>query len=36
MQEDPSIKQMHKEALEKDKIKQEKKKRDDDLYYLTT
>ena len=36
MQEDPSIKQMHKEALEKDKIKQKKKKRDDDLYYLTT
>ena len=36
MQEDPSIKQMHKEALEKDKIKQKKKKRDDDLYYLLT
>ena len=36
MQEDPSIKQMHKEALEKDKIKQEKKKRNDDLYYLLT
>ena len=36
MQEDPSIKQMHKEALEKDKIKQEKKKRDDDIYYLLT
>ena len=36
MQEDPSIREMHKEALEKDKIKQEKKKRDDDLYYLTT
>jgi hypothetical protein len=36
MQEDPSIKQMHKEALEKDQIKQEKKKRDDDLYYLLT
>ena len=36
MQEDPSIKQMHKEALEKDQIKQKKKKRDDDLYYLLT
>jgi hypothetical protein len=36
LQEDPSIKQMHKEALEKDQIKQEKKKRDDDLYYLLT
>ena len=36
MQEDPSIREMHKEALEKDKIKQEKKKRDDDLYYLTS
>jgi hypothetical protein len=36
MQEDPSIKKMHKEALEKDQIKQEKKKRDDDLYYLLT
>ena len=35
-QEDPSIKQMHKEALKKDQIKQEKKKRDDDLYYLLT
>jgi len=36
MQEDPSIKQMHKKALEQDQIKQEKKKRDDDLYYLLT
>jgi hypothetical protein len=36
MQEDPSIKQMHKEALKNDQIKQEKKKRDDDIYYLLT
>ena len=36
MQEDPSIKQMHKKALLQDQIKQEKKKRDDDLYYLLT
>jgi hypothetical protein len=36
MQEDPSIKQMHKVALEKDKITQAKKKRDDDIYYLLT
>lgn len=36
LQEDPSIKQMHKEALRKEEINKKKKKRDDDLYYLTT
>lgn len=35
-QEDPSIQKMHKEALEREQIEREKKKRHDDLFFLTT
>ena len=32
--EDPSIKQMHRDAIKKIDKEAEKKKRDDDIYYL--